>query len=199
MEKLKSGKEKRSKEEVYDTVREALIAVLGVGPDEIIPEAKIISDLGAESIDFLDLSFRIEQIFGVKLPTKEWTELFQNSSGQLSADKVIEALKRDYELSISENNKNEYSALSLSELVERINKDFHVEISSDRVKTLAVEGVRELVEGLEKILRTTVSNDELENIARVAMSVGTGPEFWSAVSDIFTVQRIVEYIYSSQE
>jgi acyl carrier protein len=39
--------------------------------EEIQPDSKLIADLGAESIDFLDIMFRLEEAFGVKLPKGE--------------------------------------------------------------------------------------------------------------------------------
>lgn len=60
-----------SSEEVFDKVREALVEALGVDDDEVTPEATLIGDLGAESIDFLDIVFRLEKIFDVRIPRGE--------------------------------------------------------------------------------------------------------------------------------
>jgi len=53
---------------VAEKVREALVEALGVDEDEVVPEAKIGGDLGAESIDFLDIVFRLEKAFNIKIP-----------------------------------------------------------------------------------------------------------------------------------
>ena len=50
---------------------EALVDALGVDEDEVTPEAKISTDLGAESIDFLDITFRLEKAFDIKIPRGE--------------------------------------------------------------------------------------------------------------------------------
>jgi acyl carrier protein len=55
-------------EDVLDKVRETLVDALGVDDDEVTPEATLIGDLGAESIDFLDISFRLEKAFDIKIP-----------------------------------------------------------------------------------------------------------------------------------
>jgi acyl carrier protein len=60
-----------SKEEVFEKVRVALVDALGVDDDEVTPEATIIGDLGAESIDFLDIVFRLEKAFGIEIPRSE--------------------------------------------------------------------------------------------------------------------------------
>jgi len=57
-----------SPDEVFEKVREALVGALGVDEDEVVPEATLTGDLGAESIDFLDIVFRLEKEFGIKIP-----------------------------------------------------------------------------------------------------------------------------------
>ena len=60
-----------SKEEIYDKIKTALVDALGVDDDEVTPEATLVGDLGAESIDFLDIVFRLEKAFGIKIPRGE--------------------------------------------------------------------------------------------------------------------------------
>jgi acyl carrier protein len=56
-----------TEQEIFEQVREILIDTLGVEPEEVTPEANFFYDLGGESIDVLDLSFRCEKQFGVRL------------------------------------------------------------------------------------------------------------------------------------
>ncbi|HWB00805.1 MAG TPA: acyl carrier protein [Pirellulales bacterium] len=60
-----------TKAEIYDKIRTALVDALGVDEDEVKPEATLIGDLGAESIDFLDIVFRLEKAFDIKVPRAE--------------------------------------------------------------------------------------------------------------------------------
>jgi acyl carrier protein len=60
-----------SNEEVYSQVREVLVDALGVDDDEVTPGAKVMADLGAESIDVLDIAFRLEKQFSIKIPRGE--------------------------------------------------------------------------------------------------------------------------------
>jgi len=57
-----------TEEEIFDKVRDAFVEALGVDEDEVVMKAKVIDDLGAESLDFLDIVFRIERAFDVKIP-----------------------------------------------------------------------------------------------------------------------------------
>lgn len=60
-----------NQDEVFEKIREALVDALGVDDDEVTPDARIQSDLGAESIDFLDIQFRLEKAFDIKIPRGE--------------------------------------------------------------------------------------------------------------------------------
>ena len=57
-----------SRDEIMEKVQEALVDALGVDEDEVTPEARIGGDLGAESIDYLDIVFRLEKAFNIKIP-----------------------------------------------------------------------------------------------------------------------------------
>jgi acyl carrier protein len=60
-----------TRDEIYKKVQDVLVDALGVDDDEVTPEAVIRDDLGAESIDFLDIMFRLEKAFGIKIPKGE--------------------------------------------------------------------------------------------------------------------------------
>ena len=70
-------------DEIFAKVRETLVDALGVDDDEVTPEATLVGDLGAESIDFLDIVFRLEKNFSIKIPRGE---LFPES---LAADQTL--------------------------------------------------------------------------------------------------------------
>ncbi len=60
-----------SSEEIFEKVQAALVDALGVEEDEVTPEATMVGDLGAESIDFLDIVFKLEKTFGINIPREE--------------------------------------------------------------------------------------------------------------------------------
>lgn len=60
-----------TKDEIFSKVQTALVDALGVDEEEVTPEATLIGDLGAESIDFLDIVFRLEKAFDIKIPRGE--------------------------------------------------------------------------------------------------------------------------------
>jgi acyl carrier protein len=60
-----------SQAEIYSKVSATLMEALNVDEEEIQPTATLQGDLGAESIDFLDIVFRLEREFGIKIPRGE--------------------------------------------------------------------------------------------------------------------------------
>jgi acyl carrier protein len=60
-----------TKDEIYQKVSATLVEALNVDDDEVKPDSTLQGDLGAESIDFLDIVFRLEREFGIKIPRGE--------------------------------------------------------------------------------------------------------------------------------
>lgn len=60
-----------SREDIFKQVQDTLIDALGVDDDEVTEGATLTGDLGAESIDFLDIVFRLEKSFNIKIPRGE--------------------------------------------------------------------------------------------------------------------------------
>jgi acyl carrier protein len=60
-----------TRDEILAKVRSVLVEALAVDEEEVTLEASLTRDLGAESIDFLDIVFRLEQTFGFKIPQGE--------------------------------------------------------------------------------------------------------------------------------
>jgi acyl carrier protein len=74
-----------TQDEIYTKVAATLVEALNVDEDQITPAATLQGDLGAESIDFLDIVFRLEREFGIKIPRGE---LFPESIFQGDPDFV---------------------------------------------------------------------------------------------------------------
>src|SRR5262245_23411887 len=89
-----------SQSEIFDKVREALVDALGVDDDEVTPEATLRGDLDAESIDFLDIVFRLEKAFDIKIERGELIpmDLLENTEyvkdGKVNAAGIVELKKR---------------------------------------------------------------------------------------------------------
>jgi acyl carrier protein len=90
-----------TEEKVMEELKKAIIETLRVEEAQIKPETSLINDLGAESLDFLDINYRLEQAFGMKMARHFVLEHIEEIYGEGSAidenglltDKAVETLK----------------------------------------------------------------------------------------------------------
>jgi acyl carrier protein len=89
-----------TKDEIFEKVRAALVEALGVDEEEVEPKSTMVGDLGAESIDFLDIVFRLEKAFGIEIPRSELfpDDVLTNekfiSDGRVTAEGLAELKRR---------------------------------------------------------------------------------------------------------
>lgn len=76
-----------SRDELVRQVGDVLVDALGVDEEDVTEEATLSGDLGAESIDYLDIVFRLEKSFGIKIPKGElFPDEVLNNPDNLGAD-----------------------------------------------------------------------------------------------------------------
>lgn len=89
-----------TRDEIYKKVQDVLVDALGVDDEDVTPDATLRGDLGAESIDFLDIVFRLEKAFNIKIPRGEMfpEDIFANqqyvANGRITPDGMVELKKR---------------------------------------------------------------------------------------------------------
>lgn len=81
-----------SQEEIFEKVKQTLVDALSVEDDEVTPEATLTGDLGAESIDFLDIVFRLEKQFEIKIPQDELFSREVLSNPEYVVDRKLNAV-----------------------------------------------------------------------------------------------------------
>lgn len=102
----------QSQEEIFEKVRAALEDALGVDEDEVNREATLVGDLGAESIDFLDIVFKLEKAFSITIPREELSpeDILTNSQyvqdGAVTSDGMAELKRRMPWANLTEFEKN---------------------------------------------------------------------------------------------
>jgi acyl carrier protein len=82
-------------DEIFKKVRTTLVDALGVDEEDVTADASLRNDLGAESIDLLDIVFRLERNFGIKIPRGElfpenMSDPDMTENGRLTARGVAE-------------------------------------------------------------------------------------------------------------
>ncbi len=79
----------QSRDELFSKVQEVLTDALGVDVEDVSPQATLQGDLGAESIDFLDIVFRLEKAFAIKIPKGElFPDDLLNNPDYVEGDKM---------------------------------------------------------------------------------------------------------------
>ena len=74
-----------TEEKVYEELKKAIVETLRVEEGSVTPESSLINDLGAESLDFLDINYRLEQSFGIKMARHFVLEHIEELFGEGSA------------------------------------------------------------------------------------------------------------------
>ena len=60
---------------VQEKITEIIVEQLGVKPEEVVPEASFVDDLGADSLDTVELVMAFEEEFGQEIPDEEAEKL----------------------------------------------------------------------------------------------------------------------------
>ena len=60
---------------IEQRIKDIIVEQLGVNPDQVTPEAKFIEDLGADSLDTVELVMALEEEFGLEVPDEEAEKL----------------------------------------------------------------------------------------------------------------------------
>lgn len=89
-----------TQDEIFEKVQASLEDALGVDEDEVTREATLVGDLGAESIDFLDIVFKLEKAFDITIPREELSpeDILTNSQyvqdGKVTDEGMVELKRR---------------------------------------------------------------------------------------------------------
>jgi acyl carrier protein len=80
-----------SRDEILKQVTEVMVDALGVDDDEVTESATLMGDLGAESIDFLDVVFRLEKAFEIKIDREELfpADALMNDADLIGDDQLL--------------------------------------------------------------------------------------------------------------
>jgi acyl carrier protein len=92
-----------SRDEILEELRTIIVETRGVDESEVEPTANLFNDLGLESIDFLEISFRMEESFGFPFPTDQLGELMGGMTEDSTKDeivKVLEQLKSEFHIPV---------------------------------------------------------------------------------------------------
>lgn len=117
-----------SRDEIFEKVKTTLVDALGLDEDEVTATSRLKADLGAESIDFLDIVFRLERNFNIKIPRNELfpESLFTADSGFAENGRVTEKGLQELRTRLPHADKDTIDALAKDPRVENVEDLFTV-------------------------------------------------------------------------
>ncbi len=189
---LESVNRSWSREEVDSTFRAILVDALGVDNDKIVPEASLVYDLGAESIDFLDIGFRVQQTFGVEIPNRaiQTKVLSWRNLGELRR-----ILEQRYSLHVSPEEMKQFQAKGISEVLQWLAKTQGLALHNGEAKEVAAELADRLVGEVESI-GFRASLIDRDDVIHILLENLNSPKIAEAMLRLFSVGAVIDFIAS---
>ncbi len=185
-----SGQKTWTKDEVFEALREILMASLGVEEDAVRLDASLVNDLGAESIDFLDIGFKVKQTFGVDLPMRVVQDTIA-SWRNLETLKVL--LENRYGVTLQPDEMRGFHAMGLPQVLQYLAQKHGAEVGEADALEIAETLARRLADAIEAggmALATangpSIANLMLENL--------TSPKILEAMLRMLTVQALASFL-----
>jgi acyl carrier protein len=178
--------------EVEASLREILVDSLGVGEAEVTPSASLVRDLGAESIDFLDIGFKIQQALNVNLQTGEIRSWIMAWTSKIHPT-LAEIVHRRHGVTVTADELRLLEAGGLAKVVE------HVQAATSLAAGpgAADEIGREMVERLVKefgALGFTVSQADREDLLGIMRDDLGARRLMDRTLDLLTVGALTDFI-----
>lgn len=181
-----------TRDEVEETLKQILVDALGVEQDRIVPEASLVHDLGVESIDFLDIGFRVQQTFGVDLPNKAIQEKALNWRN-LGA--LISLLKDRYSVEITPEDLKQFRTMGIGEVLRRVAEKEKITLQNGETEKVAEELVERLVKEIEAVGFKPTLIDRAE-INRLLLQNLNSPKIVEGMLRLFSVGSLMDFVNS---
>lgn len=180
--------------EVFEQTKDILVDTLGVDDDEVVPEASLIHDLGAESIDFLDISFRLEKTFGTKFPMRELADVAEIARNA-RMDTMSHMLEHQYRVNLTDDEKELLANLDTQTIIDRISARHSIKIEAHDIK----EGIQSVAERIIEYLRDLGFKISLGHPQKtIEVTLSDNPTtMQEKVARMLTVQSLVEFIMAA--
>jgi acyl carrier protein len=181
-----------SRAEVEAGLATILVDSLGVAPDEVRPSASLVRDLGAESIDFLDMGFKIQQAFGVNLQTAEIRDRIMGW-GALILPSLAEILSARAGVPISVEELKGLEVGGIDGLLARLKASRGVALPDGAAGEVAEELLRRLLKEF-RALGFTVADGDRHGLLGLMRTDLSSRRLTERTLDLLTVQTLVHFI-----
>jgi len=181
---------KWSREDVEKTLKAILVDALGVEEEEIVPEASLVQDLGVESIDFLDIGFRVQQSFGVELPNRALQEKVLNWR---NLKELTALLEKRYGVQVTADELKSFRTMGIADVVDWISRNRGIAMENGEAEKMAADLVERLVRDIESVgfKATLIDREEIKSLLLQNLS---SPKVIEAMLRLFSVSSLVDFI-----
>lgn len=185
-----NGQKTWTKAEIFEALREILIASLGVEKDAVRPDTSLVNDLGAESIDFLDIGFKVKQTFGVDLPMRVVQDTL-STWRNLGDLKVL--LENRYGVALQPDEMRGFHALGLPQVLQYLTQKHGAEVGDGDAIEIA-ETLAGRLTGTIEAEGMGLANTDGPVIAHLMLENLTSPKIMEAMLRMLTVQALTDFI-----
>ena len=181
-----------TREEVDATFRAILVDALGVNEERIVPEASLVRDLGAESIDFLDVGFRVQQTFGVEIPNKaiQSKVLSWRNLGELRR-----ILEERYGAHVAPEEMKQLQMMGIPGVFRWLAEKQGIAVQNGEAERVAAELADRLAYEVESI-GVKASLIDREGIMKLLLENLNSPKIMEGMLRLFSVGALVDFIAS---
>jgi acyl carrier protein len=184
------GKRTWTREETFEALREILVTSLGVEKDAVNPDTSLVNDLGAESIDFLDIGFKVKQTFGVDLPMRVVQDTI---AAWRNLDDLKTLLESRYGIALQPDEVKEFRAMGLPQVLQYLAQKHGVEVGEQEATEIAETLARGLTGAIEAG-GMTLAHPNGPPIATLMLENLTTPRIMEAMLQMLTVQALTDFI-----
>lgn len=187
---MSEGAKAWTREEIERTLKEILVEALGIEEERVAPDASLVHDLGAESIDFLDIGFRVQQTFGVDLPTRAIQDkiLAWRNMGELGR-----ILEERYQASISAEELRALRGKGVREVMTWLAEKKAAGVRNGEAEEVAADLASRLAREIQS-LGFKASLLDRENISGLLLEDLSSPKIAESMLRLFSVGALVDFI-----
>jgi len=179
-----------SRGEVEQTLQEILMDALGVEEENIQSEVSLVHDLGAESIDLLDIGFRVYQTFGVELPTKA----IQNSVlSWRNMGELTQILEERYGVRVTREEIERFHMMGIPGVLNWVAEQKGIAIQNGEAEKVAEELADRLAREVESV-GFKASMIDKGGIVKLLLENLNSPKIREGMIRLFSVGAMVDFI-----
>jgi acyl carrier protein len=181
-----------SRAEVETALQEILVDSLGVQDADVTPSASLVKELGAESIDFLDIGFKIQQTLGVNLQTSEIRDRIM-AWGSLIQPALVEILTGRFEVTVAGDELRGLEKGGLTKIFEHLRATRNLSVGSEAADEVGRELLRRLVKEFAA-LGFSVSDADQRDLLVIMRTDLSARRLTERTLDLLTVGALADFI-----